>query len=133
MDSATRPAEIRGIVYKVKRGEPEALRKAFLSYIEALGEVSVLRRLIDARPQAVDGTTKQKGCSSIQSEIKEEWLQVDVAILGHASDEVVDMLAEVVKILVLSADKLLPKELPGMLPCGTFLREDAITKERCKH
>ena len=43
------------------------------------------------------------------------------------------MLLEVIQILVLCPSKLLPQELPGMLPRMTFLSEDAVTQERSKN
>lgn len=43
--------------------------------------------------------------------------------------EVVNMFPKMIEILVLCPDKLIAQEFTGMLPCGTLLSEDALTKK----
>jgi hypothetical protein len=59
-------------------------------------------------------------------EVEEERLQVDESINRQACYEVVDVLAEVVEVLILYANKLFSKEFSRVFSGGAFLGEYTI-------
>lgn len=107
VDVATSLAESSGVVNSMERGQSEAFGKALLCDVKALGEFPVLSRLIDAGAEAVNGPAEEQFCGHIHGQIKEERLEVDVAVGRYAVDQVADVFVEVAKVLILRADELL--------------------------
>lgn len=74
VDVAASLAERGGVVNSMERGQSEAFCEALLCDVEALGELSVLGRLINASAEAVDGPAEKQLRGHIHGQVKKERL-----------------------------------------------------------
>lgn len=110
--------------------QAKAFGQALLCNVKALGKLLVSCCLVHSGAQAVDGPSEEKGCSGIEGQVEEQWLQVDSSGGWYAHDQVLDVFSKsMVKLLIVGSDELLAQKLSGVFPGGTFLGEDATAQE----
>lgn len=93
------------------RHDAKTFNETFLGNIKALCKQTVVGVLVEAGSEAVDGAAQDQRCRSVERKIEEEGLQIDHSRgSSQVTNEVIDMLAKGVEILILDSGKLLAKE-----------------------